>query len=86
MNAGPVRIGLTTCPAHVEALDVVKTLLEVNLYLGRVARLAEYFQQVVVGDEVEAREDLSLGLQVHVQGLHDVFQTHVHRVELIQKS
>ena len=49
----------------------------------RVTRLTENLQEVVVGQEVEAWEDLPLGLQVHVERLLDLLQLVVHVVELL---
>ena len=76
----------TAHPRHVETLNVVETLLEMNLYLHRVLGLAEDLEQVVVGDEVEAWEDLSLGLEVHVERLLNVFQPQVHCGQLVQQT
>lgn len=56
-----------------EALDVVKALLEVGLDGLRVTGLAQDLQEVIVGEEVETGKDMTLGLQVHVKGLLDVF-------------
>ena len=36
-------------------------------YGFRIFGLAEYFQEIVIRKKVEAREDLPLGLQVHVE-------------------
>lgn len=43
-----------------------EALAQVRLHLLRVARLAQDEQQVVTGEEVEAREREALGLQVHL--------------------
>jgi hypothetical protein len=56
----------------------LKALLEVGLDIGRVARLAQDLQQVVTGQEVEARELLPLGLQVGVQALLHLLQLGIH--------
>jgi len=58
----------------------------VDLYFRRVLGLAEDLQKVVVGYEVEPWKDLSFGFQVVVQGLLDVFQSHVHCIQLIQQT
>ena len=68
---------------QLERLDVVEELLEMRLHRLRVLRLAEYFEQIVVGNEVEARKDDLLRLQVHVERLLDVLETRVHLVELL---
>ena len=47
--------------------------------------LAEDLQEVIVGQEVEAWEDLALGFQVHIQGFLDLFKTVVHVVQLLQE-
>ena len=51
----------------------------------RVLRLAEDLEQVVVRDEVEARERLALRLQVHIERLLDLLELLVHRVERLQQ-
>ena len=68
----------------VERLDVVEALVEVPLHRLRVLGLAEDLEQVVVAEEVEAREDLPLRLEVHVERLLDLLQFGVHVVELFQ--
>ena len=55
-----------------------------GLHSLRVLGLAQDFQEVVVGQEVEPWEDLPLGLQVHVQRLLDLLQLGVHLVQLLQ--
>ena len=52
--------------AHLERLDVVEALLQMGLHSLRVLGLAQDLQQIVVGQEVESWEDLSLGFQVHI--------------------
>lgn len=69
-----------------EALDVVKALLEVGLDCVGVAGLAQDLQEVVVGKEVETGEDVALGLQVHIEGLLDLFQGTVHFHQLLQEA
>lgn len=39
-----------------------------STYSLRVLGLPQYLEEVVVREEVESGEELSLGLQVHVQG------------------
>ena len=68
----------------VERLDVVEALVEVPLHRLRVLGLAEDLEQVVVAEEVEAREDLPLRLEVHVQRLLDLLQLGVHVVQFFQ--
>ena len=46
-----------------EGLDALETLAHVRLHRERVSRLPEDLEQVVVGEEVEAREGLPLGLK-----------------------
>ena len=46
--------------AELDAVDAGEELLQVRLDDGRVGRLAEDLQQVVVADEVEAREEAAL--------------------------
>ena len=70
----------------VERLDVVEALLEMRLHGLGVLALAQNLQQVVVRQEVETRENLSLRLQVHVQALLYLFQLVVHVVEILQKT
>jgi len=41
---------------------------------------------VSLGQEVEAWEDLSLGLQVHVQRLLDLFKLAVHVIQLFEET
>ena len=48
--------------------------------------LAENLEEIVVGQEVESREDLAFGLQVHVEGFLDLFQLVVHVIQLLQKT
>ena len=71
---------------NVERLDVVEALLEMRLHGLGVLALAQNLQQVVVRQEVEARENLSLRLQVHVQALLYLFKLVVHIVEILQQT
>lgn len=52
---------------HVELLHAVETLLHVWLHGERVARLREDLEELVVRQEVEARELAALALQVRLQ-------------------
>lgn len=45
-----------------QQFDVVEAFFEVRLHSLRVTGLAQNLQQVIVGQEVEAREHMSLGL------------------------
>ena len=75
------------CYLHdVERLDVVEALVEVTLHRFRILRLTENLEQVVVAEEVEAREDLALRLQIHVERLLDLLKLRIHLVQLIQSS
>ena len=65
---------------------VIEAFLEVGLHGGRVARLPQDLQQVVVGQEVEPGEHLPLGLQVHVQCPLDLLQLHVHLHQLLLQA
>ena len=68
---------------HLKRLYVVKTLLQVGLDGLWILGLAQDLQEVIVGQEVEPWEDLTLGLQVHVQRLLDLLQFGVHLVQLL---
>ena len=70
--------------AHLKRLDIVETFLQVWLNSLWVLGLSQDLQEVVVGQEVESREDLPLGLQVHVQRFLDLLQFGVHLVQLLQ--
>ena len=70
----------------VERLDVVEALVEVTLHRFRILRLTKNLEQVVVAEEVEAREDLALRLQIHVKRLLDLLKLRIHLVQLIQSS
>ena len=48
--------------------------------------LGEDLQQLVVGEEVEAREDETLGLQVVLQTLLDLLQQRVVVLERLQQA
>ena len=52
-----------------ELLDALEALLEVRLHAERVLRLRKNFEQLVVGQELEAREVGALALQIIVQTL-----------------
>ena len=47
------------------------------------SRLAENLQQVVVGQEVETREDLPFSFEVHVQRFLNLFEFCVHVVQFV---
>lgn len=53
--------------AYFQSDNIVKALLEMWLHCFRVLTLSQYLQQVIIGQEVEPREYLPFGLQVHVQ-------------------
>ena len=67
---------------HFEFIDVVEAFLEMGLHCLWVLGLAENFQQIVVGQEVESGENLSLRLEIHVQGFLNLFQFDVHAVQV----
>ena len=66
-----------------EALEV---LVHVALHRHRVARLAEDLEQVVVRDEVEARERHALRLEVLVEALLDALELGVHRAHAVEHA
>ncbi len=53
------------------------------LHGRRVFRLAEYFEEVIVRNEIESREYLSLCFQVHIEGLLNVLESCVHVIQLL---
>lgn len=71
---------------HPQQFDVVEALFEVRLHGLWVAGLAQNLQEVIIGQEVEAREDVALGLQVHVQRLLNVLQNRVHLCQRVQEA
>lgn len=71
---------------HAQALDVVEALLQVGLHGLRVLSLAQDLQHVIVGQEVESREDLPLSFQIHVQSLLDLLQLDAHLCQLLQQA
>eukprot|EP00962_Isochrysis_galbana_P028268 scaffold8907_cov105-Isochrysis_galbana.AAC.5 len=71
---------------HLERLDRLEALAHVRLHRLRVARLAEDLEQVVVGQEIEAREGLPLRLEVLVERLLDAVELLVHHVEAIENA
>lgn len=75
-----------TYPGHRKCLDIIKTLLQMRLHSLRILGLTQNLQKVIIGQEVEAREDLPLGFQVHIQRLLDFLQLAVHLVGLFQES
>lgn len=79
-----LSVSLFTNLVHLQALDIVEAFLEVRLHGFGVFRLTQDLQQIIVGQEVEPWEDLSLGLQVHVQGFLDLLQFDVHVVQFFQ--
>lgn len=60
---------------HGESLDIVKALSNVVLQLNRRFRKTHDLNHIVVGNEVEARKDLSLSFEVHVQRTHNHLQS-----------
>ena len=56
------------------------------LHSQGVPGLGEDLQQLIVGEEVEAREDEALGLQVVLQALLDLLQKRVVVLKSLQKT
>ena len=52
----------------------------------RVASLGEDLQELIVGEEVEAREEQPLGLQVVLQTLLNLVQQSIVLLELLQQT
>ena len=60
--------------ADAQAVDPGEAVGQVRLHCGRVARLSQDLHQVVVGQEVEAGEQLAPRVQVDFQGPLDLLQ------------
>ena len=56
------------------------------LYGGRVLRLRENLQQLIVREEVEARERVALSLQVIAQSLLYLFQQLVALTQIVKET
>jgi len=57
-----------------------------DLYLRWILGLAQDLKQVVIREEVEAREYLALGLEIHIERLLYLFEAQIHLVQLFQKT
>lgn len=69
-----VHLGVgSTYRSEMHLVDAFKALLKVLLNILWLLRLTKNLDEVLIGEEVEAREVLSLRLQVLVQVLCDVF-------------
>lgn len=69
-----------------QALNVVKTLLQVRLHGLWILWLSQDLQNVIIGQEIEPREDLPFGLQVCVQGFKDFLQLKTHLWQLLWQT
>ena len=69
-----------------EGFDVIKAFLEMRLDSLWVFGLAQDFKKVVVGQEVEPGEDLSLCLKIHIQGLLNFLQLAIHGIQLVKHA
>lgn len=69
-----------------QALNVVKTLLQVRLHGLWILWLSQDLQNVIIGQEIEPRENLPFGLQVCVQGFKDFLQLKTHLWQLLWQT
>eukprot|EP00760_Papus_ankaliazontas_P005950 PhM_4_TR1281/c1_g1_i1/m.7220 len=80
-----VRRLLATVRFKAQFVDTFEAFAQVRLHLLRIAAVAKDLQQVVVGQEVEAGEELALVVEEVIEGSLDVFEVLRHAVELVEE-
>ena len=57
-----------------------------STYSFRIFGLSKYFQKIIIGEKVEAWEDLPLCLQIHIKRFLDLFQFQIHVIQCVKQA